>query len=373
MSSSATAASPAGNGPTSGAPSSLSPTPTSSAPSESTQRNSGRDVNYYLVPVRHPKRKALAPYVAECEDIILALGMSFEQGCAFKAIWRAAAAQHLGIMKAGYDGPVYDAEKQVHYSLLNLEVQKRKDKDMPTHHVSHADPAKMQTLTSGYSQTVPPKSAEGTSPMEQPGVLAPTGSEPPAAVPVSTAALDRDLVVTFDDYQRLAMRTAPPNEEFVDGLNHAALGFLTELAEVMAAGVDNAHACEELGDAAWYVALATAHLDRPLSKHMGVGFVDDLPATPAIPMLVSAGRYATEVKRAKIYGKEISDDMRAVMLTELRALMHGIGAECNKRGVKLSACLQQNINKLRKRFPDKFSGVAAEARADKGGLSARES
>lgn len=308
--------------------------------------------------------------------------MSFEQGCAFKAIWRACAAQHLGVHKAGYDGVVYDAEKQVHYSKLNLAVQQRKEATMPTHHVSHAE------SPSFFAQTRPPKSAEGTSPMIQPGVLNPSDavSPSPTIAPISEAQAEAaaeaaassfrmsDLVVTFDDYQRLAMRTAPPGESLRDGLNHAALGFLTELAEVEAAAGDPAHACEELGDSAWYVALATAHLDTPLGELMGVGVVDDLPAVvPARSVLVHAGRYATEVKRAVIYGKQITTDMRREMLTALTYLMLGLNYECNRRNVKLSAVLQQNIDKLRKRFPDKFSGAAAEARADKGGLSARES
>jgi hypothetical protein len=42
-------------------------------------------------------------------------------------------------------------------------------------------------------------------------------------------------------------------------------------------------------------------------------------------------------------------------------------------GVPVSQVLADNIAKLRERFPDAYSNEAAEARADKGGLDARNS
>lgn len=82
---------------------------------------SGGDVNYYVVDVKQPKR--FAPYTAECEDIIEALGMTFAEGCAFKAIWRSCAARTLGKEKAG-GSSVYDAEKIVYYGNRILAQRK---------------------------------------------------------------------------------------------------------------------------------------------------------------------------------------------------------------------------------------------------------
>lgn len=70
--------------------------------------------NWYVVSVKNPQRKEQAPYQAECEDIIQALGMTFDEGCAFKALWRNAAAR-MGNGKPG-NTAVYDAEKLVHYA-----------------------------------------------------------------------------------------------------------------------------------------------------------------------------------------------------------------------------------------------------------------
>ena len=70
--------------------------------------------SWYVVPIKNPQRKEQEPYQAECEDIIQALGMTFDEGCAFKALWRNAAAR-MGNGKPG-NTAVYDAEKLVHYA-----------------------------------------------------------------------------------------------------------------------------------------------------------------------------------------------------------------------------------------------------------------
>lgn len=74
----------------------------------------GGKVNYYLVEVKAPQREGQAPYQAECEDIIQALGMTFDEGCAFKSLWRTAA-QRQGNGKPGQE-ILYDREKLVHYA-----------------------------------------------------------------------------------------------------------------------------------------------------------------------------------------------------------------------------------------------------------------
>lgn len=74
--------------------------------------------NYYVVQVKNPQRKEQEPYQAECEDIIQALGMTFDEGCAFKALWRNAAAR-MGNGKPG-NTAVYDCEKLVHYATRIL-------------------------------------------------------------------------------------------------------------------------------------------------------------------------------------------------------------------------------------------------------------
>ncbi len=82
------------------------------------QKLTGGLVNYYLAQITHPQRVEQVPYQAECEDIIRALNMTFDEACEFKAIWRTAAARQ-GNGKPGQKA-LYDAEKRVHYANASL-------------------------------------------------------------------------------------------------------------------------------------------------------------------------------------------------------------------------------------------------------------
>lgn len=81
---------------------------------------SGGPVSYYLVQVDNPNQ-GVVPYQAECGDIIEALGMTFNEGCEFKALWRIAAARTLGKLKEGGDEK-YDREKCLFYAKRSLSV-----------------------------------------------------------------------------------------------------------------------------------------------------------------------------------------------------------------------------------------------------------
>ena len=84
--------------------------------------NSGAHASYYEVQILQPKGGI--PYKAECQDIIEALGMDFNEGNAFKALWRRAAAR-LGKVKKGNESPLYDAQKIAFYGnrILKKEEQ----------------------------------------------------------------------------------------------------------------------------------------------------------------------------------------------------------------------------------------------------------
>ena len=120
--------------------------------------------------------------------------------------------------------------------------------------------------------------------------------------------------MNFNEYQAAAIRTAKPLPTLAENLAHAALGIATE-----------------------------------------------------------GGEFTTEVKRAAIYGKQVSDEMRAHMAEELGDLLWYVALAAEHLGVPMHQIARGNIDKLQKRFPEKYSNEAAEARTDKGGLSARAS
>ena len=89
---------------------------------------SGGSVNYYKVEIKDPTTEGVKPYTAECNDIIEALGMNYAEGNAFKAIWRRAAQETLGLRKAGAkDDGLYDAQKAEFFGKrLVVQSERRK-------------------------------------------------------------------------------------------------------------------------------------------------------------------------------------------------------------------------------------------------------
>jgi NTP pyrophosphatase (non-canonical NTP hydrolase) len=122
-------------------------------------------------------------------------------------------------------------------------------------------------------------------------------------------------MMTFNDYQAGANRTGNVlAEDLASNLNHAALGLTTEV-----------------------------------------------------------GEFVSEVKRIVRYGKACTPEMHDHMVEELGDVMWYIAIAAETLGVRMEEMAEKNIDKLRLRFPDKFSNEAAEARADKGGLPHTES
>lgn len=93
----------------------------------------------------------------------------------------------------------------------------------------------------------------------------------------------------------------------------------------------------------------------------------------ALGLATEAGEFTTEVKRAFIYDKPISQEMVDHMAEELGDVLWYVALAAEHLGVSMNRIAEANIAKLRQRFPDAYSDLAAEARADKGGKSAQES
>src|SRR5690554_810184 len=77
--------------------------------------HTGKSVSYYKVTVNTPTSEGVPPYIAECNDLIEALDMTYAEANVFKAIWRKCAERTLGLYKEG-NSQVYDAEKCVFFS-----------------------------------------------------------------------------------------------------------------------------------------------------------------------------------------------------------------------------------------------------------------
>lgn len=90
-------------------------------------------------------------------------------------------------------------------------------------------------------------------------------------------------------------------------------------------------------------------------------------------LFTEGGEYMGEVKRCHQYSKPLTNEMHDHMVEEIGDVLWYAALACHHLGVSMERVAQKNIAKLQLRFPEKFSGEAAEARADKGGLGHRES
>jgi NTP pyrophosphatase (non-canonical NTP hydrolase) len=105
-------------------------------------------------------------------------------------------------------------------------------------------------------------------------------------------------------------------------------------------------------------------------------YLGDLPTNlthAALGIATEGGEFTTIVKRAAIYSKPIGVEERLHMAEELGDLLWYIALAAEHISIPLEEIAERNIGKLRERFPTSYSDHAAEARADKGGLSAQES
>jgi hypothetical protein len=94
-------------------------------PREAAQKTGG-SVDYYKCHVADPVDPNARPYTAESIDIIEALGMTFAEGEAFKAIWRTCTGRMGGAVKAD-NKALYNAEKVEFFGARMVRAAKRSE------------------------------------------------------------------------------------------------------------------------------------------------------------------------------------------------------------------------------------------------------
>lgn len=92
----------------------------------------------------------------------------------------------------------------------------------------------------------------------------------------------------------------------------------------------------------------------------------------ALGIATEGGEFTTEVKRIAIYGKPMTVEMQQHMAEELGDLLWYIALAAEHLHISLHQIARENIAKLQKRFPEKYTDQMAEARLDKGGVAARD-
>jgi NTP pyrophosphatase (non-canonical NTP hydrolase) len=186
----------------------------------------------------------------------------------------------------------------------------------------------------------------------------------------------------LNQYQELAMRTNKPLATTAEKLMHAALGCGSEVGEFAMAsykmyagsGVGE-NAIEELGDIAWYIAclcdaIAARFESLAISKEVYIQELENefgsnrFIGAPERHFVLNyyAGEIQTIVKANVYYGKEFN---RQKLMSAAAMVVATLNSFAEFIGSDLSSCLDANIAKLTKRYPNKFTEQAAIERADK--------
>ena len=173
------------------------------------------------------------------------------------------------------------------------------------------------------------------------------------------------------DYVSLAVRTENKDYEGVkariDGRTirflHGAMGLATEVAELQESG-DATNLKEELGDLMWYSALICHEAPFDLENiELTARFVigkfsphHDVPRQLFLmferDLVRSSGRLVDALKKSVFYGRHL--DM-VKMKEDLTIVICNIIKSCNAFGIDYEDMKAKNIDKLRARYPDKFT------------------
>jgi NTP pyrophosphatase (non-canonical NTP hydrolase) len=197
--------------------------------------------------------------------------------------------------------------------------------------------------------------------------------------------------MNFAQYPALAARTEKLLPTVFARLEHAALGIFTETGEIGTPikriaiygkslndfekdGVTTLRQsiAEEIGDTFWYLAIIDNVFGFDLFAKADLTPGVNEPTVAALTsvtrnLATASGCIAEFVEAYNSGAKSVLLGMRAQsLLRELIYLAYLTGND----PVQIAA---DNIAKLQKRYPEKYTDLAAEARADKGGEDARNS
>lgn len=183
--------------------------------------------------------------------------------------------------------------------------------------------------------------------------------------------------MNFSEYIPLATRTAKWFPTLAENISHSAIGIFTEGGEI-ASEIKRvviygrpmtdemiAHIREEVGDVAWYVALGCDVIGRKSGFDVEARAQDLTNIVLALSIACGAASGSALCLRANAgaTGELIGSFVEALDLTH-----DALNQLCRALNLDFDLVLEENIAKLRQRYPAAYSDAAAEARADKGGL-----
>jgi hypothetical protein len=160
------------------------------------------------------------------------------------------------------------------------------------------------------------------------------------------------------------------DKEEID-LLHGAIGIATEMEEFVSCyggltkkqNFDLVNASEELADMAWYLAIFARKLNIDLSVPVNDGLYLTHSNEFSVfteEMTVLSGQLLDIFKKKMFYNRAYNTEKISDIIIKMHSHIWCLSTYCLK--VPFGIALQNNIDKLRKRFPDKFETNLANNR-----------
>lgn len=178
-------------------------------------------------------------------------------------------------------------------------------------------------------------------------------------------------------FQEASKRTMPfagdPKNliEFENMLGNYSMGLIGEATEAMAiinsvplTDEDLANIKKELGDISHYAVglAAISHIELPAHIELDYEIVDDIPVCETVDNLICEAGLIVEHAKKVIYHRHAFNAYE-IDVVEILTLIKTLA---KAHGFKYSDVLQTNIDKLKQRYPEKFSSADSIARKDEG-------
>lgn len=170
----------------------------------------------------------------------------------------------------------------------------------------------------------------------------------------------------FDKYLTESARTV--SDQDLDLFTHACMGVATEAIE-MYVSIDEKNLKEEIGDVMWYVAMLCRKAENVTPIAEDCKKTVEYALMPSVrksqqevskeSFIHAAGEMLNEAKRVKFYKATFRS---TEFIKNLLLVVTKLVQVCRFGGWSMEKIMEDNIIKLRKRYPEKFSTENAENR-----------
>lgn len=172
--------------------------------------------------------------------------------------------------------------------------------------------------------------------------------------------------MTPNEYQRLAARTLIDKPDFTIPDTHImlvwnAIGLAGECGEVAEVVLGKSEGAEfkaklrkELSDASWYTAAICTKINIPLLRIMPEGFTgDERDLTRlSLRLCADAGNVTEHIKKGVFHQHGVDIEKLEILL---RLVVMSVVNVCEVGGIDLEQGWIENIEKLKKRYPNGYS------------------